>query len=62
MAATRGPRNHAQVAKAKKLSRKDDKAARFRRGKRPAVEQFPSAFPAAPADAAGIARTLSRGL
>lgn len=53
-------RVHSHVSKGAKLTHKAERAARFKRGK--PVEQFPSAFPDAPELAAGIGRTLSRGL
>ena len=64
MAMNRYAGEHAKATKATKTARKLDKNSRFRRAKapEPAVEQWPSAFPNAPEDAAGVGRILSRGL
>jgi hypothetical protein len=48
--------------RAARAVRQQVKKAKVSRNPTPRVEQFPSAFPNAPESAAGIGRTLSRGL
>ena len=62
-----GPTKHdKELARAQRRAAKAQRLATRREAKAPGqgapVEQFPTRFPAAPEDAAGVGRVLSRGM